>query len=233
MHGQQTLRCSTGVDAPSSIIHGIELLLKAWTYARNVRRVDADFAVEITRLLDAGVTECDLRWLVCKKFVLHLHDITLPTEAGRVTRHVDSLKFIEASCFVLTDIGSEFAESIVRSSGPTSVVTDRSTPSQEAITPSWDADARELRINSSIVKKFRVPAPNQERILAVFEEEDWPPHIYDPLPPAPEIDAKQRLHTAIRSLNRNQKENRLKFSGDGCGQGVCWNHLRPSLGLTE
>jgi hypothetical protein len=169
-----------------------------------------------------------LRWLVCKQFVLHLHDITRPDEPGRVTRHTDSLKFTDASCFVLTDIGVEFAVSFFRSLGRTELLATEDDSQQDGslATPFWDPDARELRVDSLLIKRYRVPAPNQERILSAFEEEQWPSHIYDPLPPTPEIDVKQRLHTAIRSLNRNQKIHRIQFSGDGCGKGVCWHYVR-------
>ena len=63
---------------------------------------------------------------------------------------------------------------------------------------------------------------NQERILAAFEEEGWPVHIDDPLPPHPEQDSKRRLHDTINSLNRNQKKRLIQFLGNGNGQGIRW-----------
>ncbi len=72
------------------------------------------------------------------------------------------------------------------------------------------------------MKQFKVPAANQERILAAFEEEGWPIRIDDPLPPNSEQDSKRRLHDTINSLNRNQKQNLIRFVGDGSGQGVRW-----------
>lgn len=70
-------------------------------------------------------------------------------------------------------------------------------------------------------------APDQERILAVFQEESWPDRIDDPLPPVPGITPKRRLHSTIQCLNRNQKTHLLQFHGDGCGCGVRWE-LLPS-----
>ena len=77
-----------------------------------------------------------------------------------------------------------------------------------------------------VVKQFKVPALNQERILAAFEEEGWPVHIDDPLPPHPEQDPKRRLHDTINSLNRNQKKPLIQFLGNGNGQGIRWELSR-------
>ncbi len=77
-------------------------------------------------------------------------------------------------------------------------------------------------MGAAVVKQYKVPAPNQERVLAAFEEEGWPVHIDDPLPPSNDQDPKRRLHDTINSLNRNQKRSLLRFIGDGSGQGLRW-----------
>ena len=46
--------------------------------------------------------------------------------------------------------------------------------------PRWDEVRRELAVDGQIVKRFRLPAPNQEAVLAAFEEEGWPPRVFDP-----------------------------------------------------
>ena len=88
--------------------------------------------------------------------------------------------------------------------------------------PRWDRVRYELYFGDALIKRFRLPAPNQKRVLAAFEEEHWPPRIDDPLPPHPEIDSKRRLHHTLIALNRNQKQRLIQFHGDGTGQGVCW-----------
>jgi hypothetical protein len=93
---------------------------------------------------------------------------------------------------------------------------------QRSLVPHWDRDRRELRWANQLVKQYRLPAPNQELILAAFEEEDWPLSIDDPLPHEPEQDPKQRLHDTIKSLNRHQLRRLLVFTGDGTGEGVRW-----------
>ena len=86
--------------------------------------------------------------------------------------------------------------------------------------PVWDKKRRELRLGDVIVKRFKWPATNQERILQAFQEEGWPVKIIDPLPPHPGICPKRRLHDTIKCLNRRQINGSLKFRGDGTGQGV-------------
>ena len=78
-----------------------------------------------------------------------------------------------------------------------------------------------------MIKKFKWRAANQERVLAVFEEEGWPARIDDPLPPSPEIDSKRRLGDTIKCLNRNQLAAIVRFLGDGSGEGVIWEWRAP------
>lgn len=89
--------------------------------------------------------------------------------------------------------------------------------------PCWDPQLRELRVGHVLVKRFRQPSTNQERILLAFEEEGWPPRIDDPLPPDPQHDTKQRLRTTLKSLNRNEQHGLIRFHSDGTGQGVLWD----------
>jgi hypothetical protein len=89
---------------------------------------------------------------------------------------------------------------------------------------------RELCLNGEVVKRFRVPAQNQELILGAFEEERWPEHIDDPLPVSGDIDPRTRLHDAINRLNGCQTNRLLRFLGNGTGTGVCW---RPVQGAAS
>jgi hypothetical protein len=77
-------------------------------------------------------------------------------------------------------------------------------------------------VGKELVKWFRVPAGNQETILAAFHEQRWSAHIDDPLPQRPGIDPKERLRAAIRRLNGRQLRRLLRFRGDGTGMGVRW-----------
>lgn len=88
--------------------------------------------------------------------------------------------------------------------------------------PLWDAQRRQLWLGSKLVKEFHQQAANQILILDVFQEEDWPARIDDPLPPVDGVDSKRRLHDAIKNLNKCRKHLRLRFHGDGTGTGVLW-----------
>jgi hypothetical protein len=87
--------------------------------------------------------------------------------------------------------------------------------------PEWDSSRRELRMGDHVVKRFRQHARNQETILAAFQEEGWPSRIDDPLPRDGEHDVQERLHAAIKKLNK-QAVHLLCFRADGTGEGVLW-----------
>jgi len=88
--------------------------------------------------------------------------------------------------------------------------------------PRWDDSRKELWFGGILVKKFRFRSPNQEMVLTAFEEEAWPAKLDDPLPPVPNQTSKQRLHDAIKNLNRHHVHRVLRFAGDGTGEGVRW-----------
>lgn len=204
---------------PDALRSSLRMLLHSHDYAHNVSRVIWDFAIEVQRLREAGLSDCDLRWLVCKGYLEHACEITSPYQAGRSFRRLDCLKFLDDSCFVLTEEGLSFAQEICASSDAPETFCCGPKPSTA---PSWDATHLELRVGGYLVKRYRVPAPNQEIVLAVFEEEHWPERIDDPLAPTPEIEPKRRLHSTIQCLNRNQRRRLIHFRGDGRGTGVCW-----------
>ena len=99
-------------------------------------------------------------------------------------------------------------------------------PAPAQLTPRWDGELRELRFGSDLIKVFRTAAPNQESILAAFEEEGWPSRIDDPIPPNPDMASKKRLAETIEALNDSHKTaNRIRFRGDGTGEGIIWKSL--------
>jgi len=218
----------------------LRLLLDAQAYAEDVGRSVWDFAVEIDSLRQTGCTNSELRWLVCQGFVRHAPETTAGsahTRSFRQSRPAPGLRFSAKSCFVLTPAGVPFAAAAMTGANgdlrlarpvvsPGDLHLD---PAPDLPRPRWDPERQELRVGDKIVKQFKVPAANQERILAAFEEESWPIRIDDPLPPATEQDPKRRLHDTINSLNRNQKCHGLRFLGDGTGQGVRWELVEEAL----
>ena len=83
------------------------------------------------------------------------------------------------------------------------------------------------------MKQFKEPAPDQELILAAFEESLWAARIDDPIPPRGDITPKQRLHSTIWSLNRRQKDKLLAFHGDGTGEGICWTAVAEAVSTRD
>ena len=92
--------------------------------------------------------------------------------------------------------------------------------STSSLQPLWDREARELRVGNVVIKRFKWPAENQERVLDAFEAKGWPPRIENPLDQHPSICPKRRLHDTIKCLNRKQLNELIKFRGDGTGRGV-------------
>jgi hypothetical protein len=235
-----------GLALPRRVLSALEILLEAHRYAQDLQHGDWDFAVEMAQLRGMGLTDNDFRWLVGKKLVAHGREITVPSESQRSFQFPKMLEFSDTTCFVLTEAGIAYAEQSLCEAEKSAISKSRAlerglemgvhtngvpqdSPGRAggvgiagAIAPKWDRDRQQLRVNSSIVKQFKVPAPNQEAILAAFEEEDWPPRIDDPLSPIGDQDPKRRLHDTINSLNRNQKTPLVRFLGDGSGQGVRW-----------
>jgi hypothetical protein len=206
------------------------LLLEAYDYAHQLERNVWDFAVEIETLRATGLSNSDLRWLQCKGYVVHAAETNPPGQDGRTFRQTGSLTFTKRTCFVLSEAGTVFARQLLETRGNRNEPKKHATahPVRQSVrppVPKWDKERQELRLGDVIVKQFKVPAPNQELILASFEEEGWPPRIDDPLPPHPDQDAKRRLHDTIVTLNRHQRHPLIRFLGDGSGQGVRWELL--------
>lgn len=206
------------------LMRAIGLLRDALSYARLAGREEWDFAVEIPAFLRQGVTENDLRWLVCCGYANCAEErLAGAGEFDRRFCHRSVLLFSRKTCFTLTTAGLAFAERVV-------LRDDRVPPAAghpeilviEPPRPSWDVQRKELSLQGKLVKEYKVPSPNQVTILSAFEEDGWPLRIDDPLPRVAGMCPKRRLHDAIINLNRNQKQASLRFMGDGTGEGVRW-----------
>lgn len=226
---------------PRSIALTIDRLLQARNYAEETGRNIWEFAVTITELRRDGVSESDLRWLVCRGYAEQAKEISMAGSERTFDRHA-SLRFSKRTAFVITDAGVTFSrdssERFARSDDShnvrvrfaenglqpsrSNVVEEARRSSNGKIPPKWDRDRRELRLGGKLVKVFKLPSPMQEAILMAFEEENWPPRIDDPLPVHPDLLPKRRLHDTIKSLNRNQKNSLIRFMGDGTGEGIRW-----------
>jgi hypothetical protein len=240
--GSQNCRLAeASAHLPRAFARAIDRLLKARNYAEEAGRNIWEFAVTITELRRDGVSENDLRWLVCRAYIEHAKEITRGCGERKFNRQV-SLRLCKRSAFVITDAGvaysRSFPEGFTRCDidtevgvnfaysapemAPSTVTLDARRSFRSDVRPKWDRDRRELRLADELVKVFKLPSPMQEAILMAFEEEQWPPRIDDPLPVHPDMLPKRRLHDTIKSLNRNQKSPLIRFMGDGTGEGIRW-----------
>ena len=157
------------------------------------------FSVELSALRRAGLTTNECRWLVAKGLARHAREVTAPDTDRRVFQNYSNLALSKRTCFVIAERGIVYANALLRSQ-PRRRATDatirtlvnRRRPTAESnghagtLTPTWDSDRQQLRVGRVIVKEFKVPAANQEAILAAFQEEGWVPRIDDPVGPAVE-----------------------------------------------
>ena len=216
---------------------GLAILWRAFLCSQDTGAKLWDLALPVGRLYETGMTSADLRWMVTKSLVEHAEETTGYEDAHRSFRSGNDFFFNNRSSFILTRSGASLAEHVFQEplGSPHGKLPAfesiafqvkanqrgnyRKTP---IVKPGWDATRRELTVAGLIVKRFRVPARNQETILDAFEEEGWVEHIRDPLPSTPDIDAPTRLHDAINRLNRCQINPIIRFHGDGKGNGVFW-----------
>lgn len=195
----------------------LRLLREAWDAARAENQDIWQFAIEIGPLLAAGLSHTDLRRLVCRGLLEHGVESTAAGAGRRTFQPLRALVLPERCCFVLT--GQGLAE-VFRPAAPLAA---EEPAARQGQAPRWDGRERQLWWGDAVVKEFRVPAANQERVLAALQEEGWPSRIDDPLPPVTCIDPKVRLHDTIKALNRHHRLRILRFSGDGCGRGILWS----------
>lgn len=227
---------------PERIRPALQALRESHDFAGDLAREPWDFALEIATLRQLGLTSNDCRWLVARGLVFHADETTQAHHDRRMFTPCSNLSLRETSCFILTPEGLRIAYGLPGMSEPAIPAAEerheqpiplRRPDAVAALPrPRWDRARQELRVGSRLIKAFKVPATNQEAILAAFEEEDWPPRIDDPLPIKLNLDPKRRLHDTINSLNRNQKCALLRFFGDGSGQGVRWE-FAPGVMLTH
>ncbi len=242
---------STSSLIDESLRAGLALLWRAYICAEDTGANLWDFALRTSSLYEAGVTSSDLRWMVAKGFAEHGQETSGYDDPHRSFRRSNGYFFNNHTCLILTPSGAALAEHVFRETARSPQATlsafaavagetialanarsagyETNTPAKVALKPCWHATRRELTLAGQIVKRFRVPARNQETILGVFEEEGWAEHIHDPLPVNHEIDAPTRLHDAINRLNRCQVNPLIRFHGDGKGTGVFWELSQPNV----
>lgn len=206
-------------------------LFDCWATATQLRRDGWDFSLELASAQAMHISSSDLRWGIAMGYIEHRREKTVALSQARQFGPIGNPRFTKDSCFALTPAGVAFFQGLGEAPDaespqerPPQAVKQPHLfiPAQLALVPSWDRENRILCVGEEIVKEFKTPADNQERILDAFEELHWPTHIDDPLPPVPDIPPKRRLHDAINRLNRHQRLKRIVFRGDGSGERIAW-----------
>jgi hypothetical protein len=196
-------------------------LLDAYLLAEQMGQDRWQFAVELRALEAAGLGGNDLRLLLSLKYASHAAEVTAARSPIRKFQSLAAAALPVNCCFVLTDAGAVAVERLAAG-------TASAAAGCLGIKPHWNAKTRELHLGGKLVKRFAVPAENQERVLAVFEEEGWTECVHDPLPPSPEVDGKRRLRDTVKRLNRCRASDGLRFFTDGRGQGIRWRPSPPA-----
>lgn len=217
----------------SDVLHQVlRMLGQAWRYAVDASMDPWQFAVELSEFERVGVTKSDLRWMTAHRYVIPAIETTLQTHSSRQFSALMNVRFPEGTCFVCSEQGLELlfkkfeglrqthrAQIKIISSRKSS---SHSRPQSSVQLPTWDQSPKILRLGVSIIKQFRCPAPNQELVIAAFQESGWETRIDDPLPILEDQDPRRRLNETIKSLNRSQINKLICFRGDGTGTGVLW-----------
>lgn len=199
----------------------INFLRDAATYADDVSASQWEFASQIQQIRQLGALDGELRWLIKNGYAAHRVETTKSTSIARTFKQCRALSFTEQSCFVITSSGQDFAAAC----SSTTPFHNGNRINGEA-TPHWNSQSRELWFGESLIKRFHVPAPNQQLILDSFEAESWPDELPNPFDKGRMSVRKQRLRTAIQTLNRNHHKAKIRFSGNGRGTGIRWEQAQ-------
>src|SRR5262249_28229067 len=154
-------------------------LKRARDCADDVQADPWDFGLEIGQLYAAGLTITDLRWMVARGLVEHADETSTHGDEHRSFTPSRGLTFLPTTCIILTNDGAALA--VAESATPYDDIpaANGQSTARASPRPRWDAARRQLSFGDKMVKRFQVPAKNQELILAAFEKNDWPQSIDD------------------------------------------------------
>lgn len=215
---------------PARISLFLNSLNEALAYARDLRTSRWELAVEWDTLRRFGVTPSDLRWLAGRGLVESGLEVTTPSSRQRSFHPCQQLMISKRTCFVLTDAGEELLARRSRLVDADWPASDSPSEDRSAATlPQWDHDRLELRLGTTVLRQFKLPSADEERVLAAFEERGWPHCIGSPLPAGAEY---RRLVECVTALNWRQRRPLLHFGCSEPGNQVTWE-FRHDNGRTN
>lgn len=177
-------------------------------------------AMTAGELCKQGLTKYSLEWLVAKGLLAPVQQ--QKWNGSTRNNSNSSIPFHDLTLFSLTATGLQLAEQLAT---PNAMGTASVDQPRGVDVPFWDNQLRKLYWQRKIVKQFRTPAQNQERILDAFDVSGWASRIENPLTAMDDVGSQQQLHEAVRRLNGKQREGRIRFTCDGTGRGICWEGL--------
>jgi hypothetical protein len=201
-------------EVPASIAPGLDALVEGYRYARELELGTWSFAVEVSYLRHLGLSNSDLRWLASVRAVEFAVETTKSNSFKRKFRRLRRLTFSRRLCFILSPPGAVWAERLVSlaekrvAREATQAVVEPlcvSEPvSAAVVSPTWDRNRLELRLGSTVVKRFTVPSRDAEVLLAAFAESGWPAQLQNPLGDSV-TSGVERLLSAVEILNRQRR----------------------------
>jgi hypothetical protein len=186
----------------------VAVLLGQYRSAECLKRSPGELACQPDLLHATGVTDEALAALVA---------------AGHLATNWDQQRRLYS--LVLTPQGAAFATQLLfpavagQAAQPASGL---ECPPSINDTPRWEAPVRKLWLGEQLVLWLRRRAPNQECLLASFEELQWRERIDDPLPAGGGVDREERLVDTVKSLNRGQACILIRFRVTADRLGVYW-----------
>ena len=87
--------------------------------------------------------------------------------------------------------------------------------------PYWDGKV--LYFNGRRLAVFKGAARVIGVVLNAFQEEGWPPFVYDPLDGGG--DRRVRLHNLVTNLNKKLGKSVMSFFVDRTGTRICWRPI--------
>jgi hypothetical protein len=212
------------------------VLLQATTLAHRARQSPWEFGVDGPLLIAAGLTQEQFQWLADEKYVQLTEQVTRQSNGATACRQMVLAQLHGKKRVVLTAAGEKAARSLCRVVvQQAALLPGRNGDCRARLVPTWDKANHRLSLAGFLIKVFKRPAPNQQLILAAFQELGWPRSIDDPLAPRPRTNPKHRLHDTIEDLKQHQITPLINFFGDGTGRGVGWeprHDVLPMLQLT-
>lgn len=194
-------------------IVALERLARACGDAKDVKKSIWQFAVKLQRLLDLGVSESDLRWLIARRFAEQALEVTRPGDRERSFKGVAAPSFANNSCFVISHAGLVFHQRYGVAAG--------SSAGASAIR--WDAACRELRVDGKLAKRFIRVARAQWAVLNAFQASNWQRLAQIECPTNGHRDPTHRLREIVAELNKGLDQSLIRFRMDGSGNGVIYD----------